>query len=264
MAKTADIYFDIDSWNIIENGFHPQYGTVAESIFSLGNEYMGIRGIMEEGYSGDTLIGSYFNGIYERQQWGKSYKSVVECSEYMINSVNWLSVELKINGETLDLHCSEFSNFKRVLNLKDGLLTRSVVWCLSDGKKVEVAFERFLSMEDAKVGAQKITLKAINFEGTANVTMKLDFSNIHRAAGANLWDCEKSESDKGFLGILGTTKTTKQQVYSCCSLKADSVIAEQEFNVEKQVGRTYEIALSEGKAVTVERVVYNLIRKENE
>lgn len=264
MAKTADIYFDIDSWNIIENGFHPQYGTVAESIFSLGNEYMGIRGIMEEGYSGDTLIGSYFNGIYERQQWGKSYKSVVECSEYMINSVNWLSVELKINGETLDLHCSEFSNFKRVLNLKDGLLTRSFVWCLSDGKKVEVAFERFLSMEDAKVGAQKITLKAINFEGTANVTMKLDFSNIHRAAGANLWDCEKSESDKGFLGILGTTKTTKQQVYSCCSLKADSVIAEQEFNVEKQVGRTYEIALSEGKAVTVERVVYNLIRKEIE
>ena len=41
MAKIADKYFKVDSWKIIEEGFNPDYGEVSESIFSLGNEYMG-------------------------------------------------------------------------------------------------------------------------------------------------------------------------------------------------------------------------------
>ena len=59
MAKIADKYFKVDSWKIIEEGFNPDYGEVSESIFSLGNEYMGVRGYFEEGYNGPKLIGSY-------------------------------------------------------------------------------------------------------------------------------------------------------------------------------------------------------------
>ena len=61
MAKTADKYFVAAPWEVIEDGFDSNYARVAESIFSLGNEYMGIRGFFEEGYTGDSLIGSYFN-----------------------------------------------------------------------------------------------------------------------------------------------------------------------------------------------------------
>ena len=47
MSKIADKYFKVDSWKIIEEGFNPDYGEVSESIFSLGNEYMGVRGYFE-------------------------------------------------------------------------------------------------------------------------------------------------------------------------------------------------------------------------
>ena len=63
MAKVADKYFKADEWKVIEEGFNPDYGEVSESIFSLGNEYLGARGYFDEGYSGSKLIGSYFNGI---------------------------------------------------------------------------------------------------------------------------------------------------------------------------------------------------------
>ena len=56
MAKIADKYFKVDSWKIIEEGFNPDYGEVSESIFSLGNEYMGVRGYFEEGYNGPKLF----------------------------------------------------------------------------------------------------------------------------------------------------------------------------------------------------------------
>ena len=67
MAKVADRYFKVEPWKVIEEGFNPDYAMVGESIFSLGNEYMGVRGYFEEGYGGETLLGSYFNGVYEKR-----------------------------------------------------------------------------------------------------------------------------------------------------------------------------------------------------
>lgn len=65
MGKVADRYFDIHPWQVVEKGFNPDYGEVAESVFSLGNEYTGIRGYFDEGYSGKSLQGCYLNGLYE-------------------------------------------------------------------------------------------------------------------------------------------------------------------------------------------------------
>lgn len=262
MAKVADIYFSVEPWEIVENGFNPEYATVAESIYSLGNEYMGIRGIMEEGYSGDTLVGSYFNGIYERLPQKKSYKGIVDFTEYMVNSVNWLAMDIVVDGEKLDLHTCQFAYFKRTLNLKNGVLQRSFIWKLENGKELELVFERFLCMEKEKTGAQKIAIRPINFSGAAEITMKLDFSGIHEAAGENMWDCEEGECEASFLSILGTTKNTKQQVYSCCKLSGTDVTATKEFRKEKQVGITYTIDLTEGKTSFIERIAYNLVQKE--
>ena len=41
MGKVADRYFEVHPWKIVEQGFNPAYSEVAESVFSLGNEYTG-------------------------------------------------------------------------------------------------------------------------------------------------------------------------------------------------------------------------------
>lgn len=67
MAKVADRYLTVDPWAIIEEGLHADRSLVSEPIFSLGNEYIGVRGYFEEGYSGDRFLGSFFNGVYTAQ-----------------------------------------------------------------------------------------------------------------------------------------------------------------------------------------------------
>ena len=105
MAKTADKYFKVDPWAIIEEGFDPSKGRVAESIFSLGNEYMGVRGYFEEGYSGERLVGSYFNGLYEETEVRHPavYKGFVHKSRDLTNAVDWLYTRIAVDGETLDI-----------------------------------------------------------------------------------------------------------------------------------------------------------------
>ena len=59
MAKSADVYFQCHPWKVVEKGFDPSHSRVSESIFSLANEHMGVRGYFEEGGEVSTLLGSY-------------------------------------------------------------------------------------------------------------------------------------------------------------------------------------------------------------
>lgn len=268
MAKVADKYFEVDQWKIIENGFDPDYGQVSESIFSLGNEYMGVRGYFEEGYSGAKLIGSYFNGIYERTKPDYShYKGIADFTEYMVNSLNWLYAGIEVDGEKLDLATADIEGFVRVLDLKTGLLTRKFVWNTKSGKKIELAFERFLSMTDVEKAAQKIEIKSIDGDAEVNVEMGLDFSQIHNSSKRSMWRSEDSiykvvDGDV-YLGILARTVHTKQKVFGSCRIEADYVNVE-EVKEEKIIAAKMQIKLPKNETKTITKIVNNLTLKDGE
>jgi len=262
MAKSADKYYKIDSWKIIEEGFNPEYGQVSESIFSLGNEYMGIRGFFEEGYLGESLIGSYFNGVYEKNKHqAKGYKGDVEVTEYMVNAVNWLYVRIIVDNEELNLNQCEFTDFKRELDLKTGILNRNFIWKTKTGKILKITFERALSMNQSEIGLQKITLKPLNFSGEMDLIFGLDFSIIHESVNENLWDCSGRKNKENYLSITGTTKNTKQRITSSCKISGDYQ-KRKYIEEDKKVSNSYQIKVTEGQESSYTRVVENIIRKE--
>ena len=63
MKKTNN-YFVVDPWKIVETKFDKNRVKYSESIFSIGNGYMGQRANFEEDYTGDTFQGSYIGGVY--------------------------------------------------------------------------------------------------------------------------------------------------------------------------------------------------------
>ena len=78
----------------MEKGFHPERGRVSESLFSLANESMGVRGYFDEGYGGDRHQGAYINGIYESRKISPSYKGISTSGNYMVNTLDWLYTRL--------------------------------------------------------------------------------------------------------------------------------------------------------------------------
>lgn len=267
MAKIADKYFEVNEWKIIENGFNPDYGQVAESVFSLGNEYMGVRGYFEEGYAGDKLIGSYFNGIYERTKpdYGH-YKGIADFTEYMVNSVNWLYTRIEVDGETLDLANADIEDFVRELDMKTGILTRSFVWNTKSGNKIEIKFERILSMTDVDTAAQKITFKALDFDSEVNVISGLDFSEIHRTQKQNMWNCQEGNIsiDNGILlSIEGKTLHTDKKVFSSCVIDADYTKVS-EIVEDKIVAVNLKLELKEGEPKSVTKLIKNLTFKDGD
>ena len=262
MAKIADKYYITDPWNIIEEGFDKAYSQVSESIFSLGNEYMGVRGYFEEGYSNESLIGSYFNGIYESQEVEHSaYKGMIDKTEFIVNSVNWLYLRIKVNDEEVDLNKSEFRDFMRILNLKTGVLNRSYVWILQDGRELKVELERFLSMNKAHLAGQRLILTPLNFTGEVTVTAGLDFTEIHHMVGKNLWECKDIKAGEKWCSILADTVNTNQSVFSSCYFECDPV-KEEEIVEDKRVLKQFTLTVTEDQPTVFTRVIMNITRKD--
>src|SRR6185437_7768626 len=147
-------YIEVDEWKIIEQGFNPRHNKISESIFSLGNGRMGQRANFEEAYSGDTLQGNYIAGVYypdkTRVGWWKN--GYPEYFAKVLNSTNWIGINIKINDVSLDLAKCSIKGFQRILNMREGYLQRSFVATLSNGNKVEVKSTRFISMSRGEIG----------------------------------------------------------------------------------------------------------------
>lgn len=201
MAKISDQYLNIDPWKIIEQGFHPERSEVSESLFSLANEHHGVRGYFDEGYSGDSLTGSYLNGIYEeRFIEGLSYKGISNRLAFMVNTVNWLHTRIELDDEVLDLATSKFTEFQRQLDFQTGELIREFVWKTQTGKELRLRFARLLSMQTKELMHQKISLIPINFSGPIQIVLGLDFSVPHRMHNQNYWSCPINR-DGALLGV---------------------------------------------------------------
>ncbi len=184
-------YFKKDEWLIIEEGFDPEMNREAESIFSLGNGYMGQRANFEEHYSGDTLQGSYVAGVYypdkTRVGWWKN--GYPEYFAKVINAPSWIGIDISLDGELIDLSTNRINSFTRVLNMKEGYLERSFRVLLPDNKAVEIQVRRFLSMAEPDLGIIRYSVRSVNFQGAINITgyINADVSNEDTNYGKKFW-----------------------------------------------------------------------------
>lgn len=260
MAKAADHYFKIDPWCIVEEDFNPEYGLTAESVFSLANEYMGVRGYFEEGYGGSRLLGSYFNGVYERQKAAaQGYKGIVQEAEFMVNSLDWLYLRVTAGEEKLDLACSVFKDFKRTLSLKDGLLLREFIWETAAGN-IGIRMERLVSMVHNERAAQRLTITSKGYQGAVCVQAGLDFDTVHGGEGLKLWECVERRADKSSASLKGVTKTTRMEVESRCTFGGSMVkkaVAEP-VTEEKKAFVKYTFSLNQGESLVLEKMISNL------
>ena len=214
MAKAADVYFVVDPWKVIERGFDPAHARVSESVFSLANESMGVRGCFDEGGSVDSLRGAYVNGVYELEQLSRSYRGIIDKSHFMIPCTEWLMTGIELDGETLDLGRVRFSDFVRELDMRAGTLTRSFVWTTASGKSLRLTFLRFVHMVHRDRAYQRITLEPLNFSGSVAFSSTLSFDVVHEGRQRCFWQKARAVADDHRMLLQSRTGQSGQEVWA--------------------------------------------------
>ena len=166
-------YIQPDNWSIIEEGFDAEMVKSSESLFSIGNGAMGQRANFEENYSGETFQGSYIAGIYypDKTKVGWWKNGYPEYFAKVLNAPNWIGIDIEINGEILDLaKCKIISNYRRELNMKEGVYYRTFNATLQNGTEISVSVCRFLSLDLDELGV--IDYKIIPLNRDAKIVYK--------------------------------------------------------------------------------------------
>ena len=208
-------YLISEPWRVVERGFDPANMRSSESIFSLGNGRFGQRANFEEGYSGDSMLGSYVGGVYypDRTKVGWWKNGYPEYFAKVLNATNWTSIGIQVNGVVLDLASAHgVSEFERVLDMRRGLLQRRVEVETEAGVKVLLETERFISMAHPNRAAVKMTLTPLAGVESLTLEPKLDggITNEDSNWDDAFWrhDGHSAEATDGTSVLTNTTEKT--------------------------------------------------------
>ena len=256
--------FGIDSWKIVETDLHKEDFRLAESIMSLGNGHMGMRGNFEETYTGNFHRGSYIAGVWfpdkTRVGWWKN--GYPHYFGKVINSTNFIGIKVFVDGQELDLHNAELKDYYRELDMQHGVLTRKFT-VIQDDKETEVEAIRFLSVADKELAAVKYSVTAKNYNGNVTFIPYLDgdVRNEDSNYDEDFWYEVSRDASEHNGSLVMKTKdnpfgTPTFQVATTMQTVVDGNVAKVEVNEkEEYVENVIEVKAEQGQTVTLYKYV---------
>jgi len=152
MKSKLSKYLSSDKWLIKEEGWSPDKLRASETLFTLGNGYLGSRGIYEE-IPDNTEAGTYVAGVYDR---------AASMVPEIVNAPNPIDFRIAVEGEKLDMGRMNIVENKRILDMKKGLLFRRTIFSDTRGRRFLYESIRFFSFANTHIGAMRIYLKALD------------------------------------------------------------------------------------------------------
>ncbi|WP_029688015.1 glycosyl hydrolase family 65 protein [Thermoanaerobacter sp. A7A] len=158
-------------WLIFQNEYNAELNPRYETLFTLTNGYMGVRGTFEEGSEGEKP-GNFIAGIFD--------KSDARVRE-IVNAQNWLKIKLYAEGEELSLNKCQLIEFKRILDMKKGILFRSMLIKDSKDRITRIEGYRFISRSDLHRSAIKLFVTPINYSGVVGIESIIEGTVLNSA-----------------------------------------------------------------------------------
>ena len=258
-----------DPWCLIESAWNPESVRASESLFSIGNGRFGQRANFEEHYSGNSHQGSYLAGIFypdkTRVGWWKN--GYPDYFAKVLNATNWISIDVHVNGERLDLHAArEVRHFSRLLDMRDGILKRTFEVELLNGAVIAVEAQRFCSMHRPETAVIRYAVTALS--GSMEVelcpTIDGDVKNEDSNWDDAFWKILSVESNSdGSAGVLNQTEKTgfetaaamRTSVYKLHSGGADAISASSGTSSAHAGFCSFQVALENDETVVLEKFV---------
>ena len=150
-------------WLVVEDGIDRNEMRLRETLFTLGNGYVGSRGILEEGYE-EACPGTYLAGVYDR--------AGAQPSE-IVNAPNPICLEVRVDGKKLSLDNMEVIKHCRLLDMKRAVLERHTTFAYGD-MKYEYESMRFFSIKNSHVAVMVFSFRSLDGDVEVSVRQILD------------------------------------------------------------------------------------------
>lgn len=249
-----------DAWTLEYDRFDPAEEKRRETLCALGNGRFATRGAAPEAAAGDVHYpGTYVAGCYNR------LTSVVAghtaTNEELVNMPNWLPLTFATPGcgwflpETADL-----LEFRQVLDMRDGVLSRTLRYRDDRDRVTLVRQRRLVSMDDPRLAALETTFTAENWSGVMRVRTALDGKVANRGVeryrelrGDHLTDQETGLCD-GLTWLSARTTSSRITVALAARTEAGDAPAHA-VREPGLIATVHELHLDQGRPASVVKIV---------
>jgi alpha,alpha-trehalose phosphorylase len=163
-----------DEWNIIEQGFHPEFLAQFETMLALGNGYLGMRGCPEEG-GPNAENGTFINGFYETRPivYGEEAYGFAKTGQTIVNVTDSKIIKLFVDDEPFWLPTASCLRYDRRLNMQAGTLDREILWETPAGKQVLITSRRLVSFVHRHVAAISYRVTLLNAQAPVVIASEM-------------------------------------------------------------------------------------------
>ena len=173
------------AWSLVFEDFDSAREGIREALCALGNGYFATRGAAAWAVAdGIHYPGTYIGGGYNRLKTDIAGQ-VVE-NEDLVNFPNWLVLGFRIaDQDWFDPGTVKLLSYRQELDLRRGMLSRSIRFEDGQGRRTTLQERRLVSMADMHLGALELALTAENWSGIVTVRSAIDGRVVN--AGAKLY-----------------------------------------------------------------------------
>ncbi len=148
-----------NGWSIVQNQFDAARQHHSETVFTIGNGYLGTRGVLEEGFP-DEERSTFVHGVFDDVS--------VHFTE-LANIPDWMEMEIVLAGERLNLAQGSLLSFERSLDLSSATLRRDLRWRSPKGRTTRLVFERFTSLAEPHLAGVKVEITPEDYNGKVEI-----------------------------------------------------------------------------------------------
>ena len=163
IAVPPEHLFPPEEWRVTEARYSDEFVDRTETVFSLGNGFVGIRGSFEEGRPA-LCPGTFVNGFHE--SWpivhAEGAHALARRGQTIVNVPDATIIKLYVDDEPFFLPTARLDDYERVLDMRAGTLTRDLVWATGAGKHVRVRSCRIVSLENRHLVAMTYEVTMID------------------------------------------------------------------------------------------------------
>ena len=169
--------YSLQDWSLVQHSIEPETVGLAESLFSLANGYVGVRGCFDQGepvWQPTTVI----NGVHET--WPILYAEpafgYATTGQTIVRVPDATVIEVRVEGELLGIQGPAVAEFERRLDMRAGTVKTKSSHRLADGTVVSLETTRIVSLSDRHLMA--ILVEVI---GVAGRTVEIRSDLVDRA-----------------------------------------------------------------------------------
>lgn len=259
------------TWCIRETNKSKAENAISESLFSLANGYMGLRGcVSESDKNTHYCAGTHVVGVYVTQAISHAYrrKNFPRTTDRMVNLPDWSAIRFSCGQQSMNSRNGRYSKYERCLDMRRGVLTRRFIWHAPDGRKTCFEIERFVSLADPHLGAIRYCFIPLNYSGkvslesgiNADIKIFADLATRGRESPAWCLTEKKSSARDGCLVSIITREAQCQatimavhqlQATAAVRLRRPGTVSD-----EKYIARKWNISVKQGQKYCLDKFVY--------